>query len=417
MAAPTRDDAAALDRSDPLAGFRERFLIADTDLVYLDGNSLGRLPLAARDRVQRAVDDEWGSGLVGSWEEWIDLPQRVGETLAPLIGARPGETTLADSTSVNLYKLAGAALGARPGRNVIVTDEGNFPTDRYVLEGLAARHGAEIRWAATDPVRGPTPAAVADCLDERVALVSLSHVSYRSGAIAPMGSINEAARAAGALTLWDLSHAVGAVPIDLPGTGADLAVGCTYKYLNGGPGAPAFLWVRDDLRPALLPPITGWFGHEDQFAFEPGFAPAAGIERFLTGTPPILSVAGARAGIEMAVEAGIEAIRTKSLLATGMMLEMYDAVLAPLGVGLGSPRSPERRGGHLAFRHPDGLAISGWLRTERGVVADFRAPDVIRMAPAPLATTFVETWDGVEALREALATGGHAGFEPGGSVT
>jgi kynureninase len=417
MAGPTRRDARHLDRSDPLAAYRDRFLIADPGLTYLDGNSLGRLPLAARDRVQRAVDDEWGAGLVGSWEEWIDLPQRVGELLAPLIGAAPGETTLADSTSVNLYKLAGAALAARPGRDVIVTDRGNFPTDRYVLESLAASRGAEVRYAAADPVRGPTPDTVADCLDDRVALVSLSHVSYRSGAIAPMGPITEAVHAAGALTLWDLSHAVGAVPIDLVGEGADLAVGCTYKYLNGGPGAPAFLWVRSALRDGLLPPVTGWFGHADQFAFAAEFEPAPGIERFLTGTPPILSVAAARAGIEMAVEAGIGAIRAKSLLATGMMLEMYDHHLAPLGVGLGSPRSPERRGGHLAFRHPEGLAISGWLRTERGVVADFRAPDVIRMAPAPLATSFVEAWNGVEALREAVATGAHAGFQPGGSVT
>ncbi len=414
---PTRNDAAALDRDDPLTGYRHRFVVADPSLIYLDGNSLGRLPRTAAARLREVAEEEWGTGLVGSWEHWIDLPQRIGDHLAPLIGARPGETTLADSTSVNLYKLAGAALAARPERRVIVTDAGNFPTDRYVLEGLASQVGGEVRYAATDPVQGPTAAAVEACLDDRVALVSLSHVSYRSGAIADMAAVNHAARAAGALTLWDLSHAVGAVPIDLRGSGTDLAVGCTYKYLNGGPGAPAFLWVRHDLHAGLLPPITGWFGHADQFAFAAGFTPAAGIERFLTGTPPILSAAAAAEGIALVAEAGIEAIRRKSLAATGLMLEAYDAGLAPLGVGLGSPRDPERRGGHLAFLHPDGQAISSWLRRERGVVADFRAPDVVRMAPSPLSSTFVEAWDGVEALREAVATGAHRGAAPGGRVT
>jgi kynureninase len=416
--AAQRDDAAALDRSDPLARFRSVFVIADPVLVYMDGNSLGRLPREALEEIARVAEHEWGDGLVGSWEHWIDLPQRVGGRLAPLIGAQPDEVTLADSTSVNLYKLAGAALGARPDRPVIVTDSDNFPTDRYVLEGLAAATGRELRVVDVDPLAGPTPEAVAEVVADDVALVSFSHVSYRSAAIADMDSINELAHRHGALTLWDLSHAVGSVPIDLGGTGADLAVGCTYKYLNGGPGAPAFLWVRRDLCDALRPPIWGWFGHTDQFAFDPVFRPALSLERFLVGTPPILSAAAAGVGIDLVIEAGIEAIRDKSVRQINFMLDLYDEWLAPLDVGLGSPRSPARRGSHLAFRHRDGLAISRWLRSERNVVTDFRAPDTLRMAAAPLYTTYVEVWEAMAALREAVAGRAHRDIvDPGVSVT
>lgn len=411
-----RNEAAALDDADPLARFRDEFLVTRPEVIYMDGNSLGRLPRSAVDEIVRVAEQEWGEGLVASWEHWIDLPQRVGGRLAPLLGVRPHEVTLSDSTSVNLYKLAAAALGARPDRPVILTTSDNFPTDRYVLEGLAVGSGRELRVAEVDPVAGPTPEALRDALDEDVALVSLSHVSYRSAAIADMAAVDEIAAERGVLTLWDLSHSAGSVPIDLRGSGADLAVGCTYKYLNGGPGAPAFLWVRGELVETLRSPVWGWFGHADQFAFAPRFRPAGGLERFLVGTPPVLAMAAAGVGIDLAVAAGIDAIRAKSRSQTALMLDLYEAWLAPLDIGLGSPRSPERRGSHLAFRHRDGLAISRWLRARRSVVADFRAPDTIRMAASPLYTRYTEVWDAVDALREAVAEADYRRFEATGKT-
>ncbi len=418
MKPPSRADAESLDRADALAPFRDRFLLADQGPIYMDGNSLGRLPKETVEKLLLTLVSEWGCGLVESWERWIDLPQRVGAKLAGLIGAEPDEVTLSDSTSVNLYKLAVATLDAMPGRTAVATDAGNFPTDRYLLEGIAAARGMELRLIDSDPVAGPTASDVAAALDEEVALVSFSHVAYRSGALADMAAINQETRRVGALSLWDLSHSVGAVPIDLHSAGSDLAVGCTYKYLNAGPGAPAFLFVRRELQEMLRQPIWGWFGHGDQFAFEPEYRPAAGIERFLVGSPPILAVSAAAIGIDMTAEAGIERIRRKSLAATEMMLQLYDAWLAPLGVGLGTPREPERRGSHLSFVHPEGLSLSRWLRAEGGVVADFRPPNVIRMALAPLYTSFAEAWDALDALREALESGAHRNFGHGdGRVT
>jgi kynureninase len=393
--------AAALDSADPLSRFRDRFVIED-DLAYLDGNSLGRLPRAAIDALAR-VTEEWGGGLVESWDHWIDLPQRVGAALAPLIGAHPSEVALSDSTSVNLYKLAAAALDAFPNRRVLVADDNDFTTDRYVLEGLAAARGAEVRYVETDPVAGVTAEAVAAVMDGDVALASFSLVSYRSGAFADLAAITDAVRSAGALSLWDLSHAVGAVPIDLSAAGVDLAVGCTYKYLNGGPGAPAFVYVRRALHGALHQPILGWFGHAEQFAFARQWRPAPGISRFLVGTPPILSLAAAAPGIELFAEAGLEAIRAKSTRAIAFLVDLYDRHLAPLGVRLGTPRDPKRRGSHIALEHPEGLSITRWLRAERRVVTDFRAPATIRIAVAPLYTTYRELEEAVEWLRETVA--------------
>jgi kynureninase len=417
LSSPTREDARALDRADPLAPFRDRFAIDPGGPIYLDGNSLGRLPKAVLKTAERLIAEEWGRGLVESWESWLDLPQRVGALLAPLLGAAADEVIAADSTSVNLYKLAAAALEALPGRTTIVTDAANFPTDRYILEGLARARGGELRTVPSDPIDGPSPEAIATALDDTVALVSLSHAAYRSAALADVAAINAAARGCGALTLWDLSHSAGAVPIDLTGTGTDLAVGCTYKYLNGGPGAPAFLYVRRDLHDGLTQPIQGWFGHAAQFAFEDSYRPAAGIERFLVGSSPVLALTVAAAGIALVAEAGIGAIRAKSTAATTMLLARYDAVLAPLGVGLGTPRDPERRGSHVALLHPEGLALSRWLRTEAAVIADFRPPDVIRLAVSPLYTSFTEVWDAVEAIRSGLASGGFRRAESGGRVT
>jgi kynureninase len=413
----TRSDAESLDRADPLRGFRERFVVDGAGPLYMDGNSLGRLPRETVEALRRVVADEWGGRLVEAWEQWIDLPSRVGAHLAPLLGAASDEVILADSTSANLHRLAGAVMDAFPARRALVTDAANFPTDRYVLEGLARERRLELRIVDADPVAGPTAGDVAAALDDGVALVCLSHAAYRSAALADMAAIGEAAHRHGALVLWDLSHSAGVVPIDLAGVGADLAVGCTYKYLNGGPGSPAFLFVRRALQGPLRPPLWGWFGHADQFAFEASFRPARGITRFLAGSPPILGLTAAGVGIDLVAEAGIPAIRAKSLAATSMMLDRYDARLAPLGVGLGSPRDPQRRGSHLALLHPEGLALSRWLRAEAGVVADFRPPDTIRLAVSPLYTSYAEAWDAVESIFAALEDGSYRGFAAGGRVT
>jgi len=406
-----RSTAETLDAADPLARFRSQFVVDDDGPIYLDGNSLGPLPGVVPAIVERVVRQQWGAGLVESWEHWVDLPARIGAIVAGLIGVDPAAVTISDSTSVNLYKLASAALGAHPGRTDVVMVRGEFPTDRYLMEAVAAARGGVVRTAPVGAVDPPTAGDIAPLLDERVALVSLSAVSYRSAAIADMAGITAAAHGAGAMVLWDLSHAVGSIPVDLGAIGADLAVGCTYKYLSGGPGAPAFLHVRPDLQAGLDHPIHGWFGHARQFAFEDGYEPADGIDRFVVGTPPILSLAAAEPGIALVAEAGIESIRAKSVAATTLLIDLWEHSLAPLGFGLASPRDPSRRGSHVALTHPDGLAISRALREGRRVITDFRAPDAIRLAVSPLVTRFTEVWDAVEAIRE-VAVGGYG--PPGG---
>ena len=287
-----RGYAAELDAADPLGGYRERFLLEDPALVYLNGNSLGALPLAVQHRMEAMLREDWGAALARSWDrDWMDLPGRAGDLVGELTGAAPGHVLVTDNTTVNLYKLACAALDARPGRNVIITDADNFPSDRYVVEGIAAQRGAELRMLPTDINEGIDPDLVRAAVDEDTALVSLSHVAYRSGALADMAAITQIAHQAGALMLWDLCHSVGAVPVDLDGCDVDLAVGCTYKYLNAGPGAPAFLYVSARLREVLRQPIWGWFSQRDQFAMGPGYHPAAGMTKFMTGTPPILATA------------------------------------------------------------------------------------------------------------------------------
>src|SRR5580693_435403 len=295
-----RSYAEELDAADPLARFRGRFVRDIPAPIYLDGNSLGPLPRATRDRIAEVVAQEWGSGLVRSWHGWIDLPGQVGDFLGEhLIGAAPGQVAVCDSTTVNLYKLACAALDARPGRRVILTDDDNFPTDRYVLQGIAEQRGGELRIIGTDMDQGLDAGALRDAVDSSTALVSLSHVAYRSGALADMATITEIVHEAGALALWDLCHSVGAVPVELDATGADLAVGCTYKYLNAGPGAPAFGYVRDRLTEGLRQPIWGWFSQRDQFAMGPSYDPAAGIAKFMTGTPSILGAAAVEEGARL----------------------------------------------------------------------------------------------------------------------
>ena len=398
-----RTEAERLDATDPLAGFRDRFVIADPALVYLDGNSLGRLPRATAERLERVVAEQWGDQLIRGWEQWVDLGLRVGDAIAAaIVGARPGEVAVADSTTVNFYRLAAAAVDARPGRTAIVTDRANFPTDRYVLEGLAAARGLAIRWLDPDPVEGPEPLDVAAVLDGDVALVTLSHVNYRSAAIADMAAINSLARDAGALTLWDLSHSAGAVAIDLEGGGTDLAVGCTYKYLNGGPGAPAYLYIRGELQDRLRTPIQGWFGQRDQFAMGQGFEPAPGIRGWLAGTPPVLSLSAVDEGVRLVAEAGIDVIRAKAVALTEHAVALHDAWLAPLGFELGSPRDPARRGAHVSVRRADADRLCAAL-IDRGVIPDYRAPDVIRLGLSPLTTRFVDVWDGLATLRELAA--------------
>jgi kynureninase len=399
----SREHAEVLDRADSLAPFRERFVIADPGLVYLDGNSLGRLPRATVERLQHIVADQWGADLIRAWDRWLDLPVRIGDLLATtLLGARLDEVILADSTTVNFHRLATAALDARPDRRAIVTDRANFPTDRYVLEGLAHRRGLEIRWLEPRADGGPEPAEVAAALDEQVALVTLCHVDYRSAAIADMAAISAATHDAGALTLWDCCHSVGAIPVELERSGADLAVGCTYKYLNAGPGAPAFLYVRRELQDRLRNPIQGWFGQRDQFAMGPTWDPRPGIAGWLLGSPAVLGLAAVEEGVRLAVEAGIGAIRHKGVALTEYAIELYDAWLAGAGFRLGSPREAARRGAHISLRRDDAAQLT-WSLIAAGVVPDFRQPDGIRLGLSPLTTRFVDVWDGMVRLRD-LAT-------------
>ncbi|HSL64766.1 MAG TPA: kynureninase [Gaiellaceae bacterium] len=401
-----RPQAEALDAEDPLAPFRDEFAFGADDRIYLDGNSLGRLPLAARDRIAERVE-EWRTRLVSAWPNWIDLPERVGDLLgSACLGATPGTVLVADSTTVNLSKLTAAALAARPRRRVLVTDAGEFPTDRYVLQGLG-----EVRLLAPDPVEGPTATAVADaCAPGDVAVVCLSLVHYRSGALADLDAVTAAAQAHGALMLWDLSHAAGAVQVELDAAGADLAVGCTYKYLNAGPGAPAFLYVRHELQKELRSPIQGWFGQRDQFAMGPHYEPADGIRRFAAGTPPILGIAAVEAGTEIVARAAIGRIRAKAAALTGLAVALADERLEAFGFSLGTPREAHRRGAHVALRHPQAWQVCQALAAEAGVVVDFRGPDSIRLGLPPLYTRFVDVWDAVDRLAGLVASGAHEAY-------
>jgi len=392
---------------DPLAGFRDRFAPAERDgreLIYLDGNSLGRLPLATADAVARVVRDEWGTGLIGSWEHWIGLPAQVGDLLGEhLLGAATGQVAVCDSTTVNLYKLACAALDARPGRRVIVTDDDNFPTDRYVFQGIAAQRGYELRMIHTDIDAGLDEAALRAAVDTDTALVSLSHVAYRSAALADMAAITELVHAPGAVMLWDLCHSAGAVPVRLDACGADLAVGCTYKYLNAGPGAPAFLYVRRDLQDRLRQPVWGWFGQRNQFEMGPDYDPVPGIERFTTGTAPIVGVVAVREGARLLAEAGIGRLRDKGVRLTEYLITLADAWLLPLGCSLASPRDPARRGSHVTLHHPQARQLYQALAA-RGVITDYRSPDRVRYGLAPLTTRFADVWDAADQTRQILET-------------
>ena len=392
MGVTDRGEAEALDAADPLARFRDEFVMGDEPRIYLDGNSLGRLPRRTAARLAAGVD-AWSMRLVGGWDDWIELPVSVGDRLAAAcLGARPGEVLIGDSTTVNLFKLAHAALDLRAA-GPVVTDVANFPTDRYVLEGIARARGRDL-------VLVESPGAALEVSD--AAVVCLSHADYRSGRLLDMAATTAAT---GAIVLWDLSHSVGAVPIDL--TGVDLAVGCTYKYLSAGPGAPAFLYVRRELQADLRSPIQGWFGQREQFAMGPRYDPADGIERFHAGTPPVLGILAVDAGVEVVAEAGIARIADKGAQLTELIIRLHDAWLAELGFDLLTPRVAGERGSHVALRHPDAWPIARALIERAGVIPDFRPPDLLRLGVPALYTRFVDVWDAMDRLRNLVATGEH----------
>jgi kynureninase len=406
-----RADARSRDLEHPLRSYRARFAHPDPDLIYLDGNSLGRLPESTRARVRDLVDVAWGDRLIRSWGEgWFDAPERLGDRAAPLLGARPGEVAFSDATSVNLFKLAVAALRARRPRTKIVTDALNFPSDVYVLAGAAELVGGRVEVVAGDPdgVHADEDAIVA-AIDGDTALVSLSHVAFKGGYRYDAARITAAAHARGALVLWDLSHSAGAVPVDLEGWGADLAVGCAYKYLNGGPGAPAFLYVRRTLQDALVQPIWGWFGQTRPFAFDLTYAPVPGVRRFTVGTPPVLSLLAIEPGLDLLLEAGLDRVRATSVALTAYLIELADARLAPLGFRVATPRDPERRGSHVTLAHPDAYRIARAL-TEAGVIPDFREPDGLRLGVAPLYVGFEDLWEAVDRLEALVRCGDHERF-------
>lgn len=394
----TRDDCLALDAADALAPQRE-FFDLPAGRIYLDGNSLGALPRATPQRIEAVLRGEWGEGLIGSWNSagWIDAPQRVGESIGRLIGAAPGETLCADSTSVNLFKLLAVALtiNARGARQRIVSERGNFPTDLYMAQGLAALRGAGELVLADRPEDLPA------LIDEHCAVLMLTHVDYRSGRMHDMAALTRAAHDAGALVIWDLAHSAGAVEVDLNAAGADFAVGCGYKYLNGGPGAPAFLWVASRHHGAAAQPLSGWMGHAAPFEFTPDYLPAAGIQRYLAGTPAVLGLAALEVGVDIVTQAGMRALRAKSVALTELFMARVLATSPELQ--LASPRDANARGSQLSFAHPEAYAVMQAL-IARGVVGDFRAPDLLRFGFAPLYNRFVDAWDAAAVLAEVLAS-------------
>ena len=397
--------ARHLDETDPLAHFRQAFVVAEPDLIYLDGNSLGRLPRRTGERLQAVVEKEWGRDLIRSWNAgWYGAPARLGDKLAPLLGASEGEVVVGDSTSVNLFKLVMVALALRPDRNRIISDTLNFPSDLYILRGCSRLLGEEhhLHLVPSRDRITVEPDDLWDAIDGRTALVTLSHVTFKSGYLYDMAEVTRRAHKAGALVLWDLSHSVGVVPLELDRWGVDLAVGCTYKYLNGGPGSPALLYVRRDLQAKALSPIWGWFGQRQPFAFDLDYEPAEGMARFLVGTPPILSLLALEPALDITLDAGLPAIRRKSLQLSAYLIYLVDTLLAPLGFALGSPRDPARRGSHVSIRHAEGYRINRALIEEMQVLPDFREPDNIRLGLAPLYTTFVEVWKAVDRIRRVV---------------
>lgn len=403
-----------LDSQDELASFREDFYFPDPGLIYMDGNSLGRLPLGIIPRMKEAVETEWGHDLIRGWNAgWYQAPTRVGEKIAGLIGAGSGQVVVSDTTSVNLFKLAMAALSMKPDRKRVVSDVLNFPSDLYVLQGcihaLGNHHHLHLA-SSHDGITIDLP-TLYEALDSQVALVSLSHVAFKSGYLYDAVEVTERAHQVGALVLWDLCHSVGAVPIELDHWGVDMAVGCTYKYLNCGPGAPAFLYVRKDLVEQLLSPIWGWFGQRSPFSFELQYQPAEGIKRFLVSSPPILSLLAMESALDVITDAGIERLREKSMRMTSYLVYLIDKILNPLGFALGSPREADQRGSHISIRHQEGYRINRALIDEMNMIPDFREPDNIRLGLSPLYTTYSEVWEAVDRIRRVIEEQRYSHFD------
>jgi kynureninase len=421
MKVTDREYALELDKNDPLAHFKSQFVISDPEMCYLDGNSLGRLPKATITAINDLMTKEWGPEVVTGWSHWVDEAQPAGDLLGEAaLGAGPGQVLVCDTTSVNFYQLCLAAIHARPGRTTIITDAANFPTDRYILDGIAKQFGLKLVIIDNeDPAIAKheriTTEVLAPYLNDDVALVTLEVIQYRSGARTDLKSITDQVRAIGALVVWDASHAVGAIELNLDANGVDLCVGCTYKYGNSGPGSPAWLYVSKRVQSELQVPIQGWFAQDAQFEMGPDFERSQTIRGFQIASPSLMGIRCVQTAFSMIKEAGIDAIAHKAAIGTQMMIELYDAWLAPLGIELNTSRDAKERGGHISLVHPDAAQICVALRTISNVIPDYRTPNSIRLAISPLPTSFVEIWDGFERMRDLVASGRYKEAVEGGS--
>jgi len=416
-----REFALELDRNDPLAHFKSQFVVSDPEMCYLDGNSLGRLPKATVTAINSFMVDEWGPEVVTGWGHWVDEAQPTGDLLgAAALGAGPGQVLVCDTTSINFYQLCLAAINARPGRKTIITDAANFPTDRYILDGIAKQLGLNLviinnEDSAIAAHERITTEVLAPYLTDDVALVTLEVIQYRSGARTDIKSITDQVRAIGGLVVWDASHAVGAIELNLDANGVDLCVGCTYKYGNSGPGSPAWLYVSTKIQDQLQVPIQGWFAQGAQFEMGPRFEKADGIRGFQIASPSLMGIRCVQTAFSMIQEAGIDAIAKKAAIGTQMMIDLFDAWLAPLGLELNTSRQSHERGGHISLVHPDAAQICIALRQISNVIPDYRTPNSIRLAISPLPTSYVEIWDGFERMRDLVASGQYKDVKEGGS--
>jgi kynureninase len=421
MKVTDREYALELDKNDPLAHFKSQFVISDPEMCYLDGNSLGRLPKATITAINDFMTKEWGPEVVTGWSHWVDEAQPTGDLLgAAALGAAPGQVLVCDTTSVNFYQLCLAAIHARPGRKTIITDAANFPTDRYILDGIAKQFGLKLVIIDNeDPAIAKheriTTEVLAPYLNDDVAMVTLEVIQYRSGARTDLKSITDQVRAIGALVVWDASHAVGAIELNLDANGVDLCVGCTYKYGNSGPGSPAWLYVSKRVQSELQVPIQGWFAQDAQFEMGPVFERSQTIRGFQIASPSLMGIRCVQTAFSMIKEAGIDAIAHKAAVGTQMMIELYDAWLAPLGIELNTSRDAKERGGHISLVHPDAAQICVAMRTISNVIPDYRTPNSIRLAISPLPTSYVEIWDGFERMRDLVASGRYKEAVEGGS--
>jgi kynureninase len=416
-----REYALALDKTDPLAHFKSQFVVTDPEMCYLDGNSLGRIPKATITAINDFMVNEWGPEVVTGWSHWVDEAQPTGDLLgAAALGAAPGQVLVCDTTSVNFYQLCLAAIHARPGRKTIITDAANFPTDRYILDGIAKQFGLKLVIIDNEDPKiaeheRVTPQILAPYLSKDVALVTLEIIQYRSGARTDVKAITDQVRAIGGLVVWDASHAVGAIELNLDANGVDLCVGCTYKYGNSGPGSPAWLYVSKNVQSQLQVPIQGWFAQDAQFEMGPVFERAQNIRGFQIASPSLMGIRCVQTAFSMIKEAGIEAIAQKAAIGTQMMIDLYDAWLAPLGIELNTSRNAVERGGHISLVHPDAAQICVALRQISNVIPDYRTPNSIRLAISPLPTSYVEVWDGISRMRDLVASGEYKNIKEGGS--